>query len=96
MKTYLDKIYGAGRKIYDARKSPERIQLDGRTNVQGIVLFDWLGAIRDFGATGHVDLFFVKDNGSGAAPQFTPACAGQCYWMDDKLPMVAYLWEALP
>lgn len=96
MKAYLDKVFGPGKKIYDARKNPERIAIGGRRDVQGIVVFDWLGAIKDFGATGHVDLFFVRDNGGGSVPQFTPACAGSCYWFDDKQPMVAYLWEARP
>jgi hypothetical protein len=96
MKVYLDAVYGEGQLIYDARKEPQRIHLGGRKVVQGIVMFDWLGRPKDFGATGHVDLFLVLDNGAGAKPQFVPACVGHCYWQEYKQPMVAYLWEALP
>jgi hypothetical protein len=96
MKVYLDAVYGGAQLIYDARKEPHRIHLGGRKAVQGIVMFDWLGRIKDFGATGHVDLFMVLDSGAGAKPQFVPACVGHCYWQEDKQPMVAYLWEARP
>lgn len=96
MKHYLENTYGPGKLIYDARKEPQRIKLGGRTAVQGIVMFDWQGAIRDFGATGHVDLFHVLDQGAAARPQFIPACVGSCFWQDEKQPMLAYLWEANP
>ncbi len=96
MKVYLDQTYGPGLLIYDARKQPGEINLGGRKAVQGIVVFDWLGSPRDFGATGHVDLFQVIDQGKGAQPQFVPACVGHCYWQAEKQPMLAYLWEAKP
>jgi hypothetical protein len=96
VKTYLEAQYGPGALIYDARKTPERVTLGGRKVVQGIIVFDWLGTFEEFGASGHVDLFFVLDQGREATPQFVPACVGTCYWQDTKKPMKAYLWEAAP
>lgn len=96
LKLYLDATYGPGKLIYDARKQPSEIHLGGRTNTQGIVMFDWLGAPRDFGATGHVDLFYIEDKGAGARPQFMAACVGTCFWQPEKQPMLAYLYEARP
>lgn len=96
MKTYLDATYGPGVLIYDATAAPEKIKLGGRKAVQGIIVFDWLGRFDEFGASGHVDLFFVVDRGAAASPQFVPACAGACYWQDSKKPMKAYLWETEP
>ncbi|HEY0708405.1 MAG TPA: T6SS effector amidase Tae4 family protein [Polyangia bacterium] len=93
MKTYLEAQYGPGTLIYDASVAPEKVKLGGRKAVQGIIAFDWLGRFDEFGASGHVDLFFVLDQGSAASPQFVPACAGACYWQDSKKPMKAYLWE---
>ena len=78
MKTYLDRVYGAGTLVYDARVDPKKIHLGGRKQVQGIVVFEWLGRPRDFSATGHVDLFRVIDRGETMTPQFTPACEGNC------------------
>jgi hypothetical protein len=96
MKTYLDRVYGAGTLVYDARVDPKKIHLGGRKQVQGIVVFEWLGRPRDFSATGHVDLFRVIDRGETMTPQFTPACEGNCYWLEASGPMVAYLWETRP
>ena len=96
MKTYLRRVYGAGTLIYDARVDPKKIHLGGRKRVQGIVVFEWLGPPKQFGATGHVDLFSVIDRGENMTPQFTPACEGNCYWLDNAGPMVAHLWETAP
>ena len=96
MKAYLQRVYGAGKLVYDARVDPKKIHLGGRKHVQGIVVFEWLGPPKEFGATGHVDLFSVVDRGETMTPQFTPACEGHCYWLERNGPMVAYLWETAP
>jgi hypothetical protein len=95
MKTYLERVFGPGRRIYDARSEPSKIHLGGQKHVQGVVVFDWLGPPREFGATGHVDLFRVMER-TGAMPLFVPACEGTCYWLDERGPMVADLWETRP
>jgi len=96
MRDYMTAHYGAGSLIYDATKSPASITLGGRKVVQGLIVFDWMGRTKDFGASGHVDLFYVLDQGAAASPQFVPACVGACYWQDTKKPMKAFLWEAAP
>lgn len=96
MKAYLERVYGAGKLVYDARVDPKKIHLGGRKQVQGVVVFEWLGRPEEFGATGHVDLFRVIDRGENMTPQFTPACEGNCYWLDAAGPMVATLWETTP
>ena len=96
MKTYLERVFGKGELIYDARTDPMKVRLGGRRHVQGIIVFEWLGPPREFGATGHVDLFNVIDRGPTMMPQFTPACEGECYWLHDPGPMIAHLWEARP
>jgi hypothetical protein len=93
MMTYLQRVYGPGHTIYDARTEPQAIHLKGRKHVQGIIVFEWLGPPREFGATGHVDLFNIVDRGPNAAPQFVPACDGECFWLTDAGAMVAHLWE---
>jgi hypothetical protein len=60
---------------------------------QGIVVFEWRGAIKDFGVTGHADLFrllLAPDN----PPRLVPGCIGECYWMHG--PMYLYFWETDP
>jgi hypothetical protein len=96
LQAYLARNFGEGRLIYDARADPNRIHLGGRKHVQGIVVFEWLGSPHAFGASGHVDLFSVMDRGANMEPQFVPACEGTCYWLQDKGPMVARLWETRP
>lgn len=93
MMTYLHRVYGHGHTVYDARTEPKAIHLKGRKHVQGIIVFEWLGPPREFGATGHVDLFSIVDRGPNAVPQFVPACDGECFWLPDAGPMVAHLWE---
>lgn len=93
MMTYLRRVYGQGHTIYDARSEPNAVHLRGRKHVQGIIVFEWLGLPREFGATGHVDLFSVVDRGPDVAPQFVPACDGECFWLTSAGPMVAHLWE---
>jgi hypothetical protein len=93
MMTYLQRVFGPGHTVYDARTEPKAIHLNGRKHVQGIIVFEWLGPPREFGATGHVDLFSILDRGANAAPQFVPACDGECFWLTDAGPMVAHLWE---
>jgi Type VI secretion system (T6SS), amidase effector protein 4 len=93
MMIYLQRVYGRGHIVYDARTEPKAIHLKGRKHVQGIIVFEWLGPPREFGATGHVDLFSIVDRGPNAAPQFVPACDGECFWLTDAGPMVAHLWE---
>jgi hypothetical protein len=96
MRTYLQRVYGPGSLIYDARVDPMKIHLGGRRHVQGILVFEWLGPLRQFGATGHVDLFSVVDQGPDMKPRFVPACEGECFWLTDPGPMIAHLWEARP
>jgi len=94
MKRYLEKHYGVGRLIYDANKRPtEIINLPRQT--QGIIVFVWNGVFREFGASGHVDMFRLWPNGD-QPPRLEPACAGQCYWWTQGGPMKAYLWETTP
>jgi Type VI secretion system (T6SS), amidase effector protein 4 len=93
---YLERRHGHGALIYDARTQPNRIALGGRKKVQGVIAFDWQGPVAEFGATGHVDLFHVVDQGAEKRPQFVPACAGQCFWWPTKGPMLAHLWETSP
>lgn len=95
VKRYLARHYGHGVLIYDARREPNRVNMRGRKR-QGIILFEWLGPINDFGATGHVDLFRVVDQGPDKIPQFLSVCTGQCHWWPNKGPMLAHLWETQP
>jgi hypothetical protein len=94
MKKYLEKSYGVGKLIYDAMKQPANlVNLPRKT--QGIVVFMWSGVFRDFGASGHVDLFHLWPNGDNP-PRLQPECEGQCYWWTQGGPMKAYLWETTP
>ena len=96
MRVYVERVYGPGQLIYDARTDPMKIHLKGRRHVQGIIVFEWLDSPRLFGASGHVDLFSVIDRGPTMKPQFAPACQGECFWQIDPGPMIAHLWEARP
>jgi len=96
MKVYLTRNFGPGAMIYDARTDPMKIRLNGRKHVQGIIIFEWLADPHLFGATGHVDLFRVVDQGPSMKPQFIPACRGECFWQIDPGPMIAHLWETRP
>lgn len=94
MKKYLEREYGMGKLIYDAMKRPTTLaNLPHKT--QGIIVFVWNGGFREFGASGHVDLFHVWPNGANP-PHLQPECEGQCYWWVQGGPMQAYLWEAMP
>lgn len=96
MKVYLERNFGPGALIYDARTAPGKINLQGRKHVQGIIVFEWLDDPHLFGATGHVDLFRVVDQGPNMKPQFVHACSGECFWQIDPGPMIARLWETRP
>jgi hypothetical protein len=94
MKKYLEKHYGLGKLIYDANKRPtELVNLPRQT--QGIIVFVWNGVFREFGASGHVDLFRLWPN-ADQPPRLEPVCAGQCYWWTQGGAMKAYLWETTP
>jgi hypothetical protein len=94
MKKYLEKEYGVGKLIYDATKQPTNlVNLPRKT--QGSIVFMWSGVFRDFGASGHVDLFHLWPNGDNP-PRLQPECDGQCYWWTQGGPMKAYLWETTP
>jgi hypothetical protein len=94
LKKYLEKHYGMGKLIYDADKRPtELVNLPRQT--QGIIVFVWSGVFREFGASGHVDLFRLWPNGD-QPPRLEAACEGQCYWWTQGGPMKAYLWETTP
>lgn len=95
VKRYLTARYGPGTKIFDG-KEPDKFQIPITGPTQGIIVFEWHGAIRGpagFGATGHADLFRVllsKDR----PPTLKPICTGECYWVQG--PMLAFLWETNP
>jgi len=94
MKRYLEKEYGLGKLICDATKQPgHTINLTRQT--QGIIVFVWSGVFREFGASGHVDLFRLVPNGENP-PRLQAECEGQCYWWPQGGPMKAYLWETTP
>jgi hypothetical protein len=78
MKKYLEKHYGLGKLIYDANKRPtELVNLPRQT--QGIIVFVWNGVFREFGASGHVDLFRLWPN-ADQPPRLEPVCAGSDSW----------------
>lgn len=92
VKTYLTKRFGPGRAIYDGRHPRDLSKLK-RGVTQGIVAFEWRGIYRDFGASGHVDLFRVTET-SESPPRLVGACAGECFFLEG--PMIAHLWETRP
>ena len=94
MKKYLEKEYGIGRLIYDADKQPRNL-VNIPHQTQGIIVFVWSGVFREFGASGHVDLFHLWPDGENP-PRLQPECEGQCYWWTGGGPMKAYLWETTP
>jgi hypothetical protein len=94
MKKYLEKHYGFGKLIYDANKRPTEL-IDLSRQTQGIIVFEWNGVFREFGASGHVDLFRLWPNGDHP-PRLEPTCEEQCYWWTQGGPMKAYLWETTP
>lgn len=94
MKQYLDVEYGRGTLIYDAARNPKEI-VNLQRQTQGVIVFDWEGRPRDFGAGGHVDLFRLWPSGDNL-PRLEPACFGECFWWTIGGPMKAYLWETLP
>jgi hypothetical protein len=94
MKRYLEKEYGNGKLIYDAAKQPRNI-VNVPRQTQGIIVFVWSGIFREFGASGHVDLFHLWP-AEGQPPRLQPECEGQCYWWTQGGSMKAYLWEATP
>lgn len=92
VKTYLTTRYGPGTLIWDGYHTDTfKVPFAGPT--QGIIVFEWRGPVRGFGATGHADLFRLLLS-PGSPPVLTPVCVGECFWMDG--PMYAYLWEANP
>lgn len=92
VKEYLTRRYGAGTLIWDGyHPSTFKVPFTGVT--QGIVVFEWRGPFREFGASGHADLFRLVLS-SATPPMLTPACLGQCYWQGGA--MYAYLWETIP
>jgi Type VI secretion system (T6SS), amidase effector protein 4 len=92
VKKYLTARFGAGTLIWDGY-NPTTFKVPFRGVTQGIIVFEWRGAIKDFGATGHADLFRVLLS-PDTPPRLTPACVGECYWMHG--PMYAYLWQTNP
>lgn len=92
VKEYLSRRYGAGTLIWDGYH-PDKFKVPFTGATQGIIVFEWKGPFRDFGALGHADLFRVLLT-PGTPPMLTPACVGQCYWQHG--PMYAYLWETNP
>jgi hypothetical protein len=92
MKLYLEKWYGPGQLIYSGRH-PDTFAVPFRGVTQGIIVFEWQGRPRTFGATGHVDLFRLVLS-PGSPPKLTPGCVGHCFFVEG--PMLAYLWELRP
>lgn len=91
MHRYLDRQYGEGRLIYDAMTDPKDL-VNIHRNTQGIIAFVWSGRPREFGASGHVDLFRIWPNGE-KPPRFEATCQSECYWWTIGGPMKAYFWE---
>jgi hypothetical protein len=92
VKTYLTAKYGAGVQIWDGYH-PTTFSVPFSGPTQGIVVFEWRGAPKAFGATGHADLFRLVTT-PGSPPVLKPICVGECYWMNG--PMYLYLWETAP
>jgi len=92
MHKYLDQQYGKGQLIYDAMKDPKNLTNFKARATQGIITFVWGGKPREFGASGHIDLFRVWPNGD-QPPRFQSSCQGECYWWTIGGPMTAFFWE---
>jgi hypothetical protein len=89
MIAYLHGKYGEPVKVFDGTKRTDKEWLGTVTPpIQGIFGYDWEGAIRVFGATGHVDIGRMRDaNVANISDVGTGA-----YFMDG--PMKVYFWAS--
>lgn len=89
MIAYLRSKYGEPVKIFDGSKRTEKEWLGTvRPPIKGIFGYDWQGAIRVFGATGHVDIGRMPDaNVANIIDIGTGA-----YFIDG--PMKVFFWAA--
>jgi len=91
VKSYLVKEYGQPTLIWDGYTKDWQTKFHGPT--QGIVIFEWRGPPKAFGATGHADLLRMT-LAPGQPPSLRAGCVQDCYFMGG--PMYVFLFEMLP